>query len=297
VKRLLITGANGQLGSRIQGLWKTGYEVLCPDRQVLDLSRPEKIGPWIKANRPDLIFNCAAYTAVDKAEAEAELAHLINTNAPAELAKAAKALKIPLIHYSTDYVFDGTKPGPYLESDPTAPLNQYGRSKALGEEAVLAEGDLVYILRVSWLYSRSHPCFYQTMVRLLKERDELKVVNDQIGAPTAAGWAAFESGILAEKLLSWDLERSKTHRGIYHLSASGQISWYEFAQEILKSLNLVGQVDCNISPIPADQYPLPAKRPQNSILSNQKRALIFGRPQMDWRTQFYAEVGSQLRQT
>ena len=129
----------------------------------------------------------------------------------------------------------------------------------------------------------------------MNERDSLNVVNDQIGAPTAAGWIAFESGIMAEKILSWDVERRRQNSGIYHLSAGGEASWFDFAGEILKSLNLAGQVDCAISPIPSSDYPLPSPRPKNSLMSNRKRAMNFGRPQLDWITQYYAEVGAVLR--
>jgi dTDP-4-dehydrorhamnose reductase len=228
----------------------------------LDLAKPDQIREQIRAHRPDLIINAAAHTAVDQAESEPDAAFAINAIAPGILAQEAKALGIPLIHYSTDYVFDGSKPAPYTEADTPNPLSVYGQSKLAGEQAIAAAGGQYLILRTSWVYSNQGKNFLLTMQRLLQEKPQMRIVADQIGAPTWAGTIAGSTRALIERWLAGEAGEW----GIYHLTAQGETSWFGFAQAIGEHLHADGKACAELEAIPSSAYPTPAKRPLNSRL-------------------------------
>ncbi len=259
--RVLITGRHGQVSRELQATLGQ-HELLVLGHEQLDLADSEAIRHQVRALRPDLLINAAAHTAVDQAESEPELAFAINATAPGVLAEEAATLGVPLIHYSTDYVFDGSKDGAYSEDDDTGPLGVYGRSKLAGEDAIRAVGGQYLILRTSWVYSLHGKNFLLTMQRLLQEREELRVVADQIGAPTWAGSIARATGELIQHLQAgqpgpW---------GTYHLSGLGETSWFGFANAIADQLRAQGKPCARLEPIPSSAYPTPAQRPLNSRL-------------------------------
>lgn len=260
--RILITGRNGQVSRELQHYLADGAELLVRGQEQLDLADAETLRREVRALRPDLIINAAAHTAVDQAESEPELAFAINATAPAVLAEEAAALDVPLIHYSTDYVFDGRKPAPYIEDDATGPLGVYGRSKLAGEDAIRAVGGKHLILRTSWVYSLHGRNFLLTMQRLLQERETLNVVADQIGAPT---WAGSIAQATAELIQHWRAGHSGPW-GTYHLTAQGETSWFGFASAIAEQLRAEGKKSAHLEPIPSSAYPTPAQRPLNSRL-------------------------------
>jgi dTDP-4-dehydrorhamnose reductase len=237
--------------------------------------------------RPDLIVNAGAYTAVDKAESESELAMKINGEAPRILAEEAAACKAALIHYSTDYVFDGRKTEPYLEDDDTAPVNVYGQTKLAGEQAVMAAQAAHLVFRTSWVYASRGRNFLLTMLRLAGERKELKIVDDQVGSPTSARLIAEATAVAVAKSFAngaLDTDRFRQMGGLYHLTAAGRTTWYGFAQAILQSKEGMAK----LSPIPTSGYPTPARRPQNSVLDNGRLEKQFGFSLPDWK------IGLQL---
>ena len=260
--KILISGKTGQVALELQKHLGGLGELIVLGRNDLDLSKPEQIRAQVRAHRPDLIINAAAHTAVDLAESEPELAFAINGVAPGVFAEEAAALGIPLIHYSTDYVFDGNKPAPYTEDDTPNPLGVYGKSKLAGERAIAATGAEHLILRTSWVYSTHGKNFLLTMQRLLQERPELRVVADQIGAPTWAGTIARSTRLLIER---WQAAEAGAW-GISHLTAQGETSWFGFTQAIAEHLSAQGKPCATLEPIPASAYPTPAARPQNSRL-------------------------------
>ena len=260
--KILISGKTGQVALELQKHLGGLGELIVLGRNDLDLSKPEQIRAQVRAHRPDLIINAAAHTAVDLAESEPELAFAINGIAPGVFAEEAAALGIPLIHYSTDYVFDGNKPAPYTEDDTPNPLGVYGKSKLAGERAIAATGAEHLILRTSWVYSTHGKNFLLTMQRLLHERPELRVVADQIGAPTWAGTIARSTRLLIER---WQAAEAGAW-GVYHLTAQGETSWFGFTQAIAEHLSAQGKPCATLEPIPASAYPTPAARPQNSRL-------------------------------
>ncbi|MBC8727885.1 dTDP-4-dehydrorhamnose reductase [Paraburkholderia sp. UCT2] len=284
VKRtILVTGVNGQVGYELARTLQGLGNVVAVGRSRLDLSNLDQIRAVVRDLRPALIVNPAAYTAVDKAEEERDLAMRINGEAPGVLAEEAKKLGAALIHYSTDYVFNGTKEGAYVEDDPTDPQNVYGRSKLAGEQAIAASGVNHLVLRTSWVYGTRGKNFLLTMLRLGADRPELKVVADQFGAPTWCNTIATLSAHLcaqsfaAEDGAKWWDERS----GIYHLCAGDSTSWHGFASAIFELADLPNRP--NTLPIPAADYPTPAKRPANSRMSNDKLARVFGLAAPHWR--------------
>ena len=295
--RALVIGAAGQLGRRLVVSLGREYEVVPWTRAELDLAELETIRPKVLALAPDLIVNAAAYTAVDKAQSEPELARRVNGLAPGLLGQAALELGIPVVHFSTDYVFSGEKTSPYLETDPTGPLNQYGLTKLEGERALLAAQPLCLIFRISWVYSFDQPCFYNTIRRLLLSKEELKVVVDQIGAPSPAGWLADQVALVLHLWGKMTPQKRAAAAGVYHLSPEGATSWFGFAQEILASLRLHQSVPCRLSPIPAKDYPTPAQRPANSVMHNHRLALTFGLQRPDWLSLFFVEIVPNLRAT
>lgn len=260
--KILVCGHNGQVAQALRGALAGLGEVQLLGREQLDLAHPERLRAPLREIKPDLIINAAAYTAVDHAESEPELAFAINAHAPRVLAEEALRLGAPLIHYSTDYVFDGSKTAPYNEEDVPNPLGVYGRSKLAGEQAITAVGGEHLILRTSWVYSRHGRNFLLTMQRLLQERPQLTVVSDQIGAPTWAGTLAISTRALIER---WQQGQAGAW-GTYHLTAQGETSWFGFAQAIAEQLKAQGLPCAQLLPITSNEYPTPAQRPLNSRL-------------------------------
>nr|WP_324616871.1 dTDP-4-dehydrorhamnose reductase [Pseudomonas sp. LY10J] len=277
--KVLLVGANGQVTTELQQRLRGKVELHVVSSTDLNLTQPEAIREKVRALRPGLIINPAAHTAVDKAESERDLAFAINATAPGILAEEAKALGALLIHYSTDYVFDGSKAEPYVETDPTAPLGVYGQSKLAGEQAIQAVGGQHLILRTSWVYAAHGRNFLLTMQRLLQERPELKVVADQIGAPTWAGSIAQSTVQLVER---WQAG-NPGEWGVYHLTNSGETSWFGFAQAIGEQLRNAGKPCASLVPIPSSQYPTPAQRPLNSRLECGKLQAQWGVTQPHWQ--------------
>ena len=260
--KILITGQHGQVSRELQLRLQGLGELIVLGRDQLDLADADQIRQQVRAHRPGLIINAAAHTAVDLAESEPDAAFAINAIAPGILAEEAKALGIPLIHYSTDYVFDGSKPAPYTETDTPNPLGVYGQSKLAGEQAITAVGGKHLILRTSWVYSNHGKNFLLTMHRLLQEKPQMRIVADQIGAPTWAGSIANSTRTLIER---WQAGE-QGEWGIYHLTAGGETSWFGFAQAIGEHLREQGKACAELEPIPSSAYPTPAKRPLNSRL-------------------------------
>jgi len=271
--RILLTGKNGQVGWELSRSLALLGEVVAFDREGLDLAAPDQIVSAVRAVRPDVIVNAAAYTAVDRAESEPDAALTINAVAAGILAEQAKRAGALLVHYSTDYVFDGAKDGPYAEEDPPNPLNAYGRSKLAGEYSIRAVGAAHLILRTSWVYAARGKNFFMTILRLLREKSAPRIVADQIGAPTSAGALADAT---AELLRRHDPPLLARMSGIYHATAGGSTSWHGFATQIARlEQAALPQMPC-IVPIPSSEYPLPAARPKNSRLSNEKLLRCFG---------------------
>ena len=278
--RILIIGQNGQVSHALQSRLAAMGELIVLGSNQLDMARTDHIRAPIDALRPDLIINAAAHTAVDQAESEAQRAFAINATAPGVLARAALELGVPLLHYSTDYIFDGRKPEPYTEDDAPNPLSVYGRSKLAGEEAIREAGGQHLILRTSWVYSNAGRNFLLTMQRLLREKPHLRVVADQIGAPTWAGTIADSTASLIER---WQARRCGAW-GTYHLTAQGQTSWFGFAQAIGEHLVEQHKPCAVLEPIPSSEYPTPAPRPLNSRLDCTRLLREWGVSQPDWRS-------------
>jgi dTDP-4-dehydrorhamnose reductase len=271
--KILVTGAYGQLGSEIKDL-STNYTsdtFIFVDREEMPLDNLEKVLEVIEAINPDLIVSGGAYTAVDKAESEAELVDIINHQAVAAMAKWASQNDRKLIHISTDYVFQGNSSTPLKEDEPTDPINIYGLSKQRGEEAIVSSGADAIIIRTAWVYSSYGANFVKTMIRLMTERDEISVIADQIGSPTYAR-------DLAKAILDIAHNNNWT-QGIYHFSNEGEISWYDFAVAIKELQNL----NCMINPISTEQYPTPAKRPKYSLLDKTKIKSTFDVEVPQWK--------------
>lgn len=282
----LVTGSNGQVGFELRRSLAPLGRVVALDRSACDLSDPEAIRRVVREVRPDVIVNAAAYTAVDKAESDADTAFAINGAAPGVLAEEAKALGGLLVHYSTDYVFDGRKDSAYVESDAIAPQSVYGRSKAAGEAAIAGVGGNALVLRTCWVAGAHGGNFAKTMLRLARERDSLRVVADQFGAPTTASLIAdVTAQVLGRHWLGEGRDRFPA--GTYHLAAAGETSWHGYATELLRYAAAHGvelKVDpARIEPIPASAYPVPAPRPANSRLDTTKLQAAFGIHLPDWR--------------
>jgi dTDP-4-dehydrorhamnose reductase len=303
--RILITGRDGQLGWALARKATELGAVVALGRADLDLADPVAIAATVASLRPDAVLNAGAYTAVDRAETDARLAFHINAQAPAVLADACVAAGALLLHYSTDYVFDGTRSGAYTESDPTGPINVYGESKRAAEEAVLRSDAAAFVLRTSWLYGEHGSNFARTMLRLATEREQLRVVADQWGAPTWAGRLAEAScRILALARDSGDPHGwAMAHRGLYHAAASGRTHWAEYARCVISvaardpacASRLKALPDA-VVPIASSEYPTPARRPANSLLDCSKFAATFGYRFPDWRGDVEGCVTAMLRQ-
>ncbi|MBB3223189.1 dTDP-4-dehydrorhamnose reductase [Pseudoduganella umbonata] len=276
--KILLTGSTGQVGHELERSLQGLGEVIAVDRGRMDLSNLDQVRDVIRSVRPQLIVNPAAYTAVDKAESEPELAHRINAEAPAAMAAEAKALGAALVHYSTDYVFDGRSPGARVETDTVGPLNVYGASKLAGEQAIAASGVPHLILRTSWVYGMRGKNFLLTMMRLAKERDELRIVDDQHGAPTWSRTIADTTALILAQARAGGQPWWERNSGLYHLASEGRTTWFGFTQAILEETG----IDCRLVPITTDQYPLPAPRPQYSVLDTSRLQERFVRLP-DWR--------------
>jgi dTDP-4-dehydrorhamnose reductase len=266
--KILLTGGNGQVGYELARALPALGELSATDRASLDLADADALRRAVRAAKPDLIVNAAAYTAVDKAESEAELAMRVNGIAPGVLAEEAKRAGALLVHYSTDYVFDGTKPSPYVEEDAPNPLSSYGRSKLAGERAVRDSGCRHLILRTSWVYGPRGKNFYLTIARKAAAGEPLRVVNDQRGVPTT-------SRFLAEKTV--ELVRRQAS-GLLHLVPADDTTWFGFAREIVRVAGSASEVQ----PIRTGEYPVAARRPANSVLDNRRAAAILG-PLPHWQ--------------
>ncbi len=277
--KIMLVGKNGQVGWELMRTLAPLGQVIPFDQEDMDLSEPDAIRKKVREVAPNLIVNAAAYTAVDKAESDPDLAMKVNGIAPGVLAEEAKKIDSPIVHYSTDYVFDGKKSGPYLEEDAANPQSVYGRTKLAGEEAVRNSGAEHLIFRTSWVYGIRGHNFLLTILRLAKERDELKVVDDQIGAPTWSRMIAEATSLsLAKCYGQRGSAFSSSFSGTYHLTSNGATSWHGFTEAILDKL----EKRPKLIPIPTEDYPLPAVRPKNSILSNEKLASTFGIALPDW---------------
>jgi len=286
--RILVTGKNGQLGRSIQktvnadtkiGNNQSPNEYIFVGREDLDLSSKSSISDYFGNNdKFELIINCAAFTQVDKAEQEAGLADQINHLAVKQLASIANKQQARLIHISTDYVFDGESNKPYVETDTPNPINTYSRTKLAGEKALQAVMPMnAIVIRTSWLYSEYDNNFVSTMLKLGKERDEISVVNDQMGSPT---YTADLADVILEIIKHKKFRDEGQSTQIYHYSNDGEISWYEFAKEIFK----IEKIECEVNPITTQQYPTPAKRPRNTLMNKDKIIKVFNIKISNWKS-------------
>jgi dTDP-4-dehydrorhamnose reductase len=277
--KILLLGKYGQMGFELQRTLAPLGEVLAYDQDVANFLDPDSLRSLVRAAKPEVIVNAAAYTAVDEAESDSHLCAAINAEGPALLAKEARELSCLLVHYSTDYAYDGHKRFPYIESDAVAPLGAYGRSKLEGDRAIQASGAQHLIFRTAWVYGVRGKNFLLTMLRLAKEKRELRIVSDQIGAPA---WSRMIAEATAHAIARAVADPMK-YSGIYHLTAAGETSWYGFAEAIFEQFALERRPA--VVPITTAEYPTPAKRPAYSVLSNEKFARVFGLRLPDWRDQ------------
>jgi len=283
--RVLILGSAGQVGSELQRCFASYGEIVAADRKLVDLTAPDQIRDLVRRVRPQVILNAAAYTAVDRAESEPELAFAINAQAPGVLAEEALKADSLLIHYSTDYVFDGSKDSAWLETDKPNPLNAYGASKLAGEEAIRRTGGKYLIFRTSWVYGPHGSNFLFTMLRLGRERSEISVVDDQIGAPTTSIELADATRAVVDGVLAGRFGKPEEWAGLYHMTCAGSTSWCGFAREIFVQATHLPDNKCPVvNPIPSRAYPTPARRPSNSVLCNEKLHARFGLGLAPWQS-------------
>ena len=281
--RILLIGANGQVGWELQRTLAGLGEVIAASIEggygpIVDLLDQGLLERLVDESRADAVVNAAAYTAVDKAESEHSIAQRINADAVGELGAMMAARGTPIIHYSTDFVFSGELGRPYTEDDVPGPLNVYGETKLGGERALLESGAPALIFRTSWVYGARGANFLLTMLRLFKEKDELRIVDDQVGSPTWSRMLAEMTALVLYRVLSGDLDLGSVG-GLYHLTGSGEVSWYGFAEAILQRSGL----DCKLIPISSAEYPAPARRPTYSVLDNSRFRETFGLWMPDWR--------------
>jgi dTDP-4-dehydrorhamnose reductase len=277
--KILLFGRNGQLGSRLAGTLHVLGQVAAYDRSQCDLTDLARLREVIRQEQPDILINASAYTAVDQAESDAITAGVLNADAPAVMAQTAAQLGALMVHYSTDYVFDGTADTPYTEESPTNPLGVYGRTKLAGEQAVINSGAMHLVLRTAWLYSNHGRNFFRTMLRLAGERDELRIVSDQYGCPTYADLVADATVDMLRRMSAGNEIRADLG-GLYHVACSGRTSWYGFARRIIELAGMSDRV--RVTPITTADYPTPARRPAFSVLSGDKLARVFGLRLPDW---------------
>jgi len=293
--RILIVGKTGQLGRELARSFAGFGSVVAADRAAVDLADPAQIRALVRRESPDVILNAAAYTAVDRAEEESEQAFAINAHAPRVLAEETGERNALLVHYSTDYVFDGKSSAPWLETDKPLPLNIYGASKLAGEHALEEVGANYLIFRTSWVYGPYGKNFLATMLRLARERSSLSIVDDQIGAPTTSIELARATRAIVEGLFADRFGGIRESAGIYHMTCGGSTSWFGFAQAIFaRAGELLGVKAPELKPIGTKNYPTPATRPRNSVLSNDKLHACFGVRLADWEPAL-EEVMQELR--
>lgn len=301
--RILLTGVSGQVGGDLFSLLQPLATVIAPTRAELDLADAGATRRFVRETRPDWIINPAAYTAVDKAESEPELAHAMNAEAPRALGEVASELGIPVIHFSTDYVFNGAGTTPWTETDPTAPLGVYGASKLAGEQALAAAGAAHLIFRTSWVYASRGHNFLLTILRLVGQKEELRIVDDQHGAPTWSRDLARMVVHVMKKItesgadISVSIEEAARQvQGIYHAVNSGETSWFGFAQEFLRLANAAQPSSkmARLVPIPTSEYPTPARRPANSRLNCSRLQRVFAFTMPPWQESTAAVVSEVL---
>ena len=280
--KILLTGKTGQIGEELNNIVGDLGNLITVDKEQLDLSKPNSIEPVILDIKPDIIINSAAYTAVDKAEEEPDLAMTVNAVAPGLLAKAARKVGAGLIHYSTDYVFDGCSEISYKEEDLPNPLNVYGKTKLAGEQAIAEVGIPFLIIRTSWVYSLHGKNFLRTIKKLAEEKDTIQVIEDQIGAPTWARSIALKTHQIIKQCLNkkWLETKESNLSGIFHVTSQGKTSWHGFAREVLNMYNTSQNI--KLIAIPTSDYPAPAARPHNSLLNNEKIQKVFGIDMPHW---------------
>ena len=271
---VLLIGKIGQVGWELRRTLAPLGKIVAVDFPEIDLTDGASIRKWVRETSPNVVINAAAFTAVDKAETETERCQLINGVAPGILAEEAKKIGALLVHYSTDYVYDGTKQTPYSEEDSPNPLGAYGRSKLAGDVAILQSGVSHVVFRLCWVYGARGQNFMLTMMRLAREREKLRVVHDQIGCPTWSRLIAETTALALKQVLA--AAHPEAFTGVYHLAASGQTSWHGFAQAIINLMPPEGKKCATIDPITTADYPLPAKRPAFSVLSCEKLHRTFG---------------------
>ncbi len=291
--RILLFGPNGQVGSELRALsWEGGLTLIPVSRESTDLSVTGAAEAAVRREKPDLVVNAAAYTAVDRAESEPDMAQAVNGAAPGGMARACADLGIPLIHISTDFVFDGAKNGPYVEDDPTGPVSVYGSSKLAGEAAVRGALDNHVILRTAWVFSPYGNNFLKTMLRLGAERDELGIVDDQRGCPTSAGGIARAIRAIVDRHYAGEA----LVPGTYHYCGDNAVTWFGFANAIFEAAGdrLPGGI--TVKPIGTSDYPTPARRPSNSVMSCAKIRAVYGIEPDDWRGAVSAVVDRLLNE-
>ena len=282
--RILILGARGQVGVELQRSFAGYGSITAADIDTVDLTDPEQTRALVRRVRPDVILNTAAYTAVDRAEAEPALAMAVNADAPRVLAEEALRLNALFVHYSTDYVFDGSKTEPWVESDEPNPLSVYGVTKLAGEKAVAEIGGRYLIFRTSWVYGPHGKNYLLTMLRLGGERDQLSIVNDQFGAPTTSIELADATRAVTEGVLAGKYGAAEKWAGLYHMTCAGSTTWFVFSQSIFaRAAEQLGAKTPELGAIETKDYPTPAKRPRNSVLSNEKLNKRLGVRLADWQ--------------
>ena len=273
------------MGRELERFFKGVGPIIAVGRESVDLADADQTRALVRRASPDLILNAAAYTAVDRAESEPELAHAINAQAPRVLAEEAAGRNALLVHYSTDYVFDGSKPEPWIESDAPNPINIYGASKLAGEQAVASVGGKNLIFRTSWVYGPHGNNFLLTMLRLARDRDRLSIVDDQVGAPTTSIQLARATHAIVAGILAGQFGAAQNWSGLYHMTCAGSVSWFGFAQAIFdRAATMLGVKAPALTAIATKDYPLPAARPRNSVLSNAKLRARFGIELSPWET-------------
>jgi dTDP-4-dehydrorhamnose reductase len=297
--KILLLGADGQLGYELHRacaplgqILPSTFSGLMPGRQrcaQADFSQPGAVAALVRAQQPKLVLNAVAHTAVDRAEDEPELAHRINADAVAELAAACREAGAKLVHYSTDYVFGGETTRPWREDDPTTPLAVYGKTKLAGEQAVRDSGCSHLILRTAWVYAARGQNFLRTALRLARERDEIRIVTDQVGCPTPARWLAS----LTALMLAHDVARGEDRSGTWHAVAGGACSWHEFAAAIFSEALAAGLIEKapKLHGIPSSEYPAKAKRPADSRLDTSRLLADYGLQLPDWRVGLHEVIG------
>lgn len=305
--RILITGSTGQIGWQLQRTLAPLGQVIACSRSELNLEEPDKVAKFVRDLAPDIVLNAAAYTAVDRAETDALAAQTVNATSPGRMAEEVAKTGGLLIQYSTDYVFSGDKAGPYDEQDPAGPINVYGRTKLEGEQNIVASRCAHLILRTSWVFDVRGKNFLRTVLRLAREKEELSIVDDQVGSPTWARAIAEATAQIAGRCAQSRSSDGWGYNGVYHLTASGETTWAGFAEQILQEYESLAEWPADtgewgapllvkrIKRITSDQFPTTARRPANSVLSNAKLYATFGLRLPDWRDQLRLALQDAVR--